>query len=234
MSDDFALTLGRWVLSESLLLSWLVTAVLVAMVAWWGPSRRGQPSIALEMAYTLMRNAVAEVVPPGDVPKVLPFVGSLWMFVLVCNLLGLVPGLSSPTKDLSVTGALAIIVFVAVHAYGLCSAGWRLYLRHYITPSPILAPFHLISELTRTLALAIRLFGNMMSLEMAALLVLLVAGLLVPVPLLALHVIEALVQAYIFGMLALIYVSSSLEIRAEHESAIASSPPSSSESSHQE
>ena len=78
-------------------------------------------------------------------------------------------------------------------------------------PSPLLLPFHLISEVTRTVALAVRLFGNMMSLEMAALLILLVAGFLAPVPILMLHIIEAFVQAYIFGMLALIYVAGSLQ-----------------------
>jgi F-type H+-transporting ATPase subunit a len=87
----------------------------------------------------------------------------------------------------------------------------RNYLRHYLSPSPILLPFHLISEVSRTVALAVRLFGNVMSLEMAALLVLLVAGLLVPVPLLMLHVVEAVVQAYIFGVLALVYISGSMQ-----------------------
>ncbi|MDE1998051.1 MAG: F0F1 ATP synthase subunit A, partial [Burkholderiales bacterium] len=103
--------------------------------------------------------------------------------------------------------------------------------------SPILLPFHLVSEVTRTLALAIRLFGNMMSLEMAAVLVLLVAGLLVPIPLLLLHVVEALVQAYIFGMLALIYIASALEVADQHTAvaqAIGASPSSSDqESSHE-
>ena len=75
----------------------------------------------------------------------------------------------------------------------------------------ILLPFHIISEISRTLALAVRLFGNIMSLELAALLVLLVAGLLVPIPLLMLHVVEALVQAYIFGVLALVYIAGGLE-----------------------
>jgi F-type H+-transporting ATPase subunit a len=163
----------------------------------------------------LMRDAVADVVPPQDVARVLPFVGTLWLFIVLANLIGLVPGLSSPTRDLSVTGALAVIVFVAVHVYGVRAAGWANYLRHYLSPNPIMLPFHLISEITRTVALAIRLFGNMMSLEMAALLVLLVAGLLVPVPLLLLHVVEALVQAYIFGMLALIYMGSALEVSQE-------------------
>ncbi|MDH5221574.1 MAG: F0F1 ATP synthase subunit A, partial [Betaproteobacteria bacterium] len=98
-----------------------------------------------------------------------------------------------------------------VHWYGVRAAGWRAYLRHYLSPSPLLLPFHLMSELSRTVALAIRLFGNMASLEMAALLVLLVAGFLVPVPILLLHVVEALVQAYIFGMLALVYIASGIQ-----------------------
>lgn len=131
--------------------------------------------------------------------------------MLVANLVGLIPGLHSPTRDLSATAALAVLVFASTHWFGIRDRGLRNHLRHYIEPSVILLPFHIISELTRTLALAIRLFGNVMSLEMAALLVLLIAGFLVPVPLLMLHVVEALVQAYIFGMLALIYIAGALE-----------------------
>jgi len=192
--------------------------VLTAVSYWIGRSlvaRPGRLQTAAEAAVTLMTSAVGEVVPAADVPRVLPFIATLWLFILSANLLGLVPGLSSPTRDLSVTAALATLVFLAVHVYGIRAAGWRAYLRHYLKPNPIMLPFHLISELTRTLALAVRLFGNMMSLEMAALLVLLVAGFLVPVPLLVLHVIEALVQAYIFGMLALIYVGSAIEARGD-------------------
>ena len=102
-------------------------------------------------------------------------------------------------------------MFFSVHWFGIRSQGLKNYLRHYLTPSPFLLPFHLISEATRTIALAIRLFGNMMSLGMAAMLVLVVAGFLAPVPLLILHIIEALVQAYIFGMLALIYVAGGMQ-----------------------
>jgi F-type H+-transporting ATPase subunit a len=130
---------------------------------------------------------------------------------VIANLSGLVPGADSPTRDLSATAALAILVFLSTHWYGIRIAGLKNNLRHYMSPSPILLPFHLISEVTRTVALAIRLFGNMMSLEMAALLILLVAGFLAPVPILMLHIIEALVQAYIFGMLALIYVAGGIQ-----------------------
>jgi F-type H+-transporting ATPase subunit a len=100
-----------------------------------------------------------------------------------------------------------------VHWFGIKIEGIGPYLRHYLMPSPLLLPFHLISEVSRTLTLAIRLFGNMMSLEMAALLVLLVAGFLAPIPLLILHIVEALIQAYIFGMLALVYLAGAIQTR---------------------
>ena len=203
-------------LTEPVLLSFALSALLSGLAYWIGRpamARGGRLQVAAQLAVALMTDAVGEVVPPRDVARVLPFIGTLWVFILAANLLGLVPGLAAPTRDLSVTAALAVLVFLAVHVYGVRAAGWRAYLRHYLAPNPIMLPFHLVSELTRTLALSVRLFGNMMSLEMAALLVLLVAGFLVPVPLLVLHVIEALVQAYIFGMLALIYIGSALEAR---------------------
>jgi F-type H+-transporting ATPase subunit a len=102
-------------------------------------------------------------------------------------------------------------VFLSAHWLGSRIQGLGNYLRHYLAPSPIMLPFHLISEITRTVALAVRLFGNMMSLEMAALLILLLAGFLAPIPILMLHIVEALVQAYIFGILALIYVAGGLQ-----------------------
>ena len=155
--------------------------------------------------------AAIEAVLPEHAQLLLPFIGTLWVYILISNLLGIVPGLHSPMGNLSVTSGLALLVFLSVHWFGARNLGVRRYLRHYLSPSPILLPFHLISEVTRTAALAVRLFGNIMSLEMAALLILLVAGLLAPVPLMMLHIIEAMVQAYIFGMLALIYVAGAMQ-----------------------
>jgi F-type H+-transporting ATPase subunit a len=174
----------------------------------------GLVQTALEGVVQAIEGAI-EAVLPDRAGLLLPFVGTLWLFVAVANLVSLVPGLHSPTADLSTTAALAFVVFLSVHAFGIRTDGWRSYLRHYLSPTPILLPFHLLGELSRTLALAVRLFGNMMSLEMAALLVLLVAGLLVPVPVLMLHIVEALVQAYIFGMLALIYIAGGMQSRDE-------------------
>lgn len=224
MNGDNELSSSIWLhvlgldLHESLLMSLLITLFLGGVARLMDRHLSSLTASNLlqtgaEACVNVMRNAVAEVIPEDKVDQVLPFIGTLWLFILVANLLGLIPGLSAPTRDLSVTAALATLVFLAVHGFGVQAAGWKAYLRHYLTPSPIMLPFHLVSEFTRTLALAIRLFGNMMSLEMAALLVLLVAGLLVPIPLLMLHVVEALIQAYIFGMLALLYIGSAIEAR---------------------
>jgi F-type H+-transporting ATPase subunit a len=192
----------------------LVVAVLCLLAARRLAPEPSRWQAALEVAVAAIESAIAEVVPAPQVRRVLPFVGTLWIFILLANLAGLVPGLQAPTGDLSTTSALALLVFASTHWFGIRGIGWRAYLRHYVEPSFILLPFHVISEFTRGIALAVRLFGNMMSLEMAALLVLLVAGFLVPVPLLLLHVVEALVQAYIFGMLALIYIGGAMENEA--------------------
>ena len=187
--------------------SWLVTRRLSL-------DQPGLVQTALEGGVQAVEAAI-EGVLPGRGGLLLPFIGTLWLFVALANLTGLVPGLAAPTGDLSTTAALALLVFLSVHWFGIRATGLRTYLRHYLAPSPLLLPFHLLGELSRTLALAVRLFGNIMSLEMAALLVLLVAGLLVPVPVLMLHIIEALVQAYIFGTLALIYIAGGMQSGAE-------------------
>ncbi len=161
-----------------------------------------------------MRGAIAGVLP-DQADLVLPFIATLWIFLIVANLAGVVPGVSSPTADLSTTSALAVLTFLFVHWAGIKSVGLRRYLGHYVQPNPIVLPFEIISELSRTITLAVRLFGNIMSLELAALIVLGIAGFLVPVPLLLLHIVEALIQAYIFGMLALVYVAGAVQTQRD-------------------
>ncbi len=204
---------GPVAITNTVVTTWAIMALLAVLA--WAVSRHlrndpGPLQTAVEGVVSTIEAAIAEVAPE-HARRLLPFIGTLWIFLVVANLSSLVPGVHAPTRDLSATAALAIIVFLSTHWFGVRIQGVRGYLRHYLAPSPILLPFHLISEVTRTVALAVRLFGNMMSLEMAALLILLVAGFLAPVPILMLHVIEALVQAYIFGMLALIYVAGSIQ-----------------------
>jgi F-type H+-transporting ATPase subunit a len=184
------------------LLGWLVTRHL--------HMEPGPVQTVAEGIVSTIDEAIRSVAP-DHVSQLLPFIGSLWIFLVIANLSGLIPGVHSPTRDLSATASLAILVFLSAHWFGIRIQGVKSYLHHYLTPSPVLLPFHIISEITRTVALAVRLFGNIMSLEMAALLILLVAGFLAPIPILMLHIIEALVQAYIFGMLALIYVAGGIQ-----------------------
>lgn len=202
-------------ITRTVVTTWGIMAVLAA--ACWLATRRlhlevGMAQTAAEAVYTAMEDAVRAVLP-RQASRVLPLIATFWVYIVVANLIGIIPGLRSPTDDLSQTAALAVVVFLAVHAYGLRAQGLRSYLRHYLAPNPVFLPFHVMGELTRTIALTVRLAGNVMSLEMAALLVLMVAGFLVPVPILMLHIVEALVQAYIFGMLALIYVAGAIQLQ---------------------
>jgi F-type H+-transporting ATPase subunit a len=213
MENELTLTIGPVVIGTSIITTWGI--MLVITVLAWLSTRQldmlpGKLQTTVEGIVVAIDEAISAVAPEHG-RQILPFIASLWLFLIIANLLSLVPGLHSPTRDLSVTSALAVLVFFSVHWFGIKTQGLKNYLHHYLMPSPLLLPFHIISEFTRTLALAIRLFGNMMSLEMAAMLILLVAGFLAPIPILMLHIIEALVQAYIFGMLALIYLAGAIQ-----------------------
>ena len=205
--------IGPLAITTTVITTWFILLAL-GLFCWLVTLRLsdspGAVQTAIEALVTIIEKAVADVAPQ-QAKQLTPFIGSLWIFLVINNLSGLIPGVHSPTRDLSATSALAIVVFLSAHWYGIRIQGIKNYLAHYLRPSPILLPFHIVSEITRTVAMAVRQFGNMMSLEMAALLVLLVAGFLAPVPILMLHIIEALVQAYIFGMLALVYVAGGIQ-----------------------
>jgi len=211
--------LGPTSLTSTVVTTWVIMAIICFGAVLFRRRIRIAPGplqAALEGTVTAIESAIANVAPQ-QTQLLLPFIGTLWVFLVVANLSGVIPGVHSPTRDLSATTALALVVFFSTHWFGIRDQGLKNYLRHYLLPNPVMLPFHLISEVTRTVALAVRLFGNIMSLEIAAALILLVAGFLAPVPILMLHIIEALVQAYIFGMLALIYVAGGLQSRQSHQ-----------------
>ncbi|HFL2391678.1 F0F1 ATP synthase subunit A [Legionella pneumophila serogroup 1] len=216
--------MGGLPITQSVLTTWFIMISLFIM-AWSTTYKCSllQPStyqLLWEGVLSTMYDAIKEVLP-DHVELIFPFVATLWIFILVSNLIGVIPGFYSPTADLSVTASLAMMTFLSVHWFGIRAEGWREYLKHYIKPTPFLLPFHLLSEISRTLALAVRLFGNIMSLQLTALIVLMIAGFLVPIPILILHIIEAIIQAYIFGMLALIYIAGGIqahELKSQGES----------------
>ena len=143
-----------------------------------------------------------------------PLIVTLVLYIATANLLGLAPGMHSPTADFSTTAALAVVVFFAVPFYGIRAQGLRGYLRRYVEASPLLLPFEIVTEFSRTLALALRLFGNIMSEDLLIAVLLSLAGLFVPVPIMMLAVLTSVVQAYIFAVLTVVYLSAA--VRAQN------------------
>ncbi|AAM05823.1 TPA: F0F1 ATP synthase subunit A [Methanosarcina acetivorans] len=139
--------------------------------------------------------------------KYLGFLGTLFLFIAVANLCIIIPGYEPPTGSLSTTAALALCVFVAVPIFGIEEQGLGSYLRSYTEPTILMLPFNIISELSRTLALAIRLFGNIMSGSMIIAILLTIAPFIFPIIMTALGLLIGMVQAYIFSVLATVYIT---------------------------
>ncbi|MBC7218465.1 MAG: F0F1 ATP synthase subunit A [Candidatus Caldatribacterium sp.] len=152
-----------------------------------------------------------EDMSPGNGRKFLPLVGTLALFIGTSDVAGLVPGLKSPTSDFNTTLALALVVFFAVPFYGIRTRGLKNYLKSYFSPSPILAPFHVISEITRTVSLALRLFGNIMGEEIIIAILFLLSPLFLPLPMMLFSIFTGIIQAYIFTVLTVVYLSAAVE-----------------------
>ncbi len=145
--------------------------------------------------------------------KYLGFLGTLFLFVAVASLCTVIPGYEPPTGSLSTTAALALCVFVAVPLFGIEDQGVGGYLKSYIEPTVIMLPFNIISELSRTLALAVRLFGNMMSGAMIIAILLTITPFIFPIVMTALGLLTGMVQAYIFSILAAVYIAAATRTR---------------------
>jgi len=190
----------------------------------------GRLQNVLELFMEQLCRLIREIVRTDPQPYV-PLTATLFIFVFVSNLVGMIPGLSSPTADLGVTAGLALIVFLSVPLYGIGARGVRRYLQAYLRPNPFMLPFNVLGELTRTLSLAVRLFGNIMSGEFLLLVVIGVvttvlqgyARVFIPAAfaltlfLSILSLITAVIQAYIFTVLALVYIGAAVERRKKEE-----------------
>ena len=200
-------SIGPLVVTDSMFVM-LVLSVLLAgggALALRAPRARA----VLEMGYEALERSIVATTT-ADVSALVPLILTLWVFLALANLVSLAPGVASPTRDLSLAAALAVVSFSAGHVHAIRTHGLA-YLRHYLEPSPFLLPFNIIGEIGRTIALALRLFGNMLSGQLVIAIVLYLAGLLLPVPLMLLGVLTGLVQAYIFGVLTLVFAASSLQ-----------------------
>jgi F-type H+-transporting ATPase subunit a len=193
----------------SLVISLALIGVALALRMSLDRSPAGKPAALALLTVEWLDRLVRDVVGRAE-PALVTLAGSLFVFIAACNLSGQLPGVRPPTASLATTSALAAIVFLAVPFAGIQARGLRGYLLGYFRPNPLLAPLHIISEFSRTLALSMRLFGNMMSGHLIVALLVALTGFLVPMPLMALDALIGLLQAYIFAILATVYVGAAL------------------------
>jgi F-type H+-transporting ATPase subunit a len=175
-------------------------------------SKRSRWQNLLEMIVTSIETQIEEVGLPHP-EKYLGFLGTLLLFLATANLFTVIPGYQPPTGSLSTTAALALCVFVAVPFFGIKEQGLRGYLKSYTEPTFIMLPFNIISEVSRTLALAVRLFGNMMSGVMIVAILLTITPFVFPIVMTTLGLLTGMVQAYIFSILAAVYIAAATRAR---------------------
>ncbi|MDX5976624.1 F0F1 ATP synthase subunit A [Vreelandella alkaliphila] len=209
-------TLWGLCINETVVNTWILMALLTGASIL--VTRRLRPDVppnrwrtTLEVIVTGIQRQIEEISPQSS-RHVLYFSGTLFLFIALSNLLLVVPGFTPPTASLSTTAALALAVLIAVPLFGITQQGIRGYLRTYIQPSVIMLPFNIISEFSRGISLAIRLYGNVMSGAVIAGILLGVAPFFFPVVMDVLGLLTGLIQAYIFAILATVYISSATAI----------------------
>lgn len=202
---------------DTIVVTWVIM-VLLALFSWIVTRRLAARPGGFQTALEVTTDAIVRLIEQNtsfSPARFLPFIGSMAVFLVAANTISMIPWVGSPTRDLSTTAALAVIVFFAVHYYGVRLLGFRRYLSTYVEPHWLLLPFNVVGEISRSIALALRLFGNMLSGELVVAVLLLLAGLLVPVPMQILGLLIGLIQAYVFTLLAMVYIAAALRVKEE-------------------
>ena len=210
---------GWFKLNLTIVSTWVLMAVMT-LGSWLATRNCGQSGQAssrrwqhwtslMEWVVVLIQEQLKDVGLP-EPARYLDLIGTLFLFVAIANLCTIIPGFEAPTGSLSTTAALALCVFVAVPYYGIRASGLARYLGDYLKPTPVMLPFNIMSELTRTLALAMRLFGNMMGDGMVIGILLVVMPFFFPVVMKLLGLLTGMVQAYIFSILATVYIAAAV------------------------
>lgn len=199
-------------ITATLVFTWITMLVLISVCFLITRKLKDGPDISggqnvLEAVIETIRSQIQEI-SKEDPGKYISFIGTLFIFILVSNILAVIPGYLPPTGSLNTTIALALCVFLAVPAYGVASQGLGGYFKQYLRPSLFMLPFNIIGEISRTLSLAIRLYGNMMSSTIIIAILLGVIPLFFPVIMQLFGLLTGLIQAYIFSILAIVFIAS--------------------------
>ena len=195
--------------SSTVVATWAAMAIIIGSVIILGKFK----PLFLQDLVDFLSNLVSDIMNIESVEPYLPFLGSLAIFLAVANIFGSFPLFSSPTSDLSTPVALALVVFFTVHVFGVRSQGFFGYLKDLASPIFML-PLEIVSQISRTISLAARLFGNILSGDLIVAVIMSLVPLFVPVVMMGLSLLIGLLQAYVFTALASVYIASALEVTA--------------------
>lgn len=206
-------------LNETIVFTWLVMALLTIASALVtsrleNAKRPSRWQMALEVIVETIERQIEDI-GARHPRRYLPFVGTLFLFIATANLLAIVPGYRPPTGSLSTTAALAISVFIAVPAYGVVQRGFFGYLSNYVRPTVLMLPFNVIGEISRTVALAVRLYGNAMSGTVIIGILISIAPFFFPIAMQLLGLLTGMIQAYIFAVLSMVYIASATRAQTD-------------------
>ena len=212
---------GPLKVNATILFTWfnIILLTVVSGLVTRRLTTRESPSRGQSILEVIVEGIEAQIEGIGLRPArdFLPFLGSLFLFILISNLLSVVPGYQAPTGSLSTTTALALAVFVATPLWGIHRRGLAGYLKLYLEPTPLMLPFNVMGEVSRTLALAVRLFGNAMSGAMIAAILLTLVLLIFPTVMNLMGLVTGIIQAYIFAVLAAVYIAAAARVERERE-----------------
>jgi F-type H+-transporting ATPase subunit a len=217
ISPKIIFTVGPIEVTSTVVNTWIMIGLLGFAAFWIGRSFKLRPGMvqnAIEWLKEAIDSIIIQNIGSNDTNLFFPIIATLAIFIGVANLLGLIPGLQSPTPDINTPLAMALVVFISVPYFGIKTQGLGGYLKHYVQPIFIMLPIEVASEIARTFSLTFRLFGNILGEEIIIVILFLIAPLFVPVPMMLFSIFTGVLQAYIFTLLTCVYIGGA--VKAHH------------------
>lgn len=214
IAPKIVFTVGPLQVTSTVVNTWIMILALSTGAYFLGRSFKVRATMlqnAMEWLVEAIQNIIAQNVGTKDTGLFLPIVGTLTIFIGVANLLGLIPGLRSPTPDINTPLAMALVVFFSVPYFGIRSQGLWGYLKHYVTPIFLMLPIEIASEIARTFSLTFRLFGNILGEEIIIAILFVISPFIVPVPMMLFSIFTGVLQAYIFTLLTCVYIGGAVK-----------------------
>jgi len=214
LTPNLVFSIGPLQVTSTVINTWIMIIVLGLGAFWIGRTFKIRPGMgqnAIEWLVEAIQGIISQNIGVENSNLVFPVVATLAIFIGVSNILGLVPGLQSPTPDINTPLAMALVVFILVPYFGIRTKGLWGYLKHYVQPIFLMLPIEIASEIARTFSLTFRLFGNILGEEIIIAILFIIAPLIVPVPMMLFSIFTGVLQAYIFTLLSCVYIGGAVK-----------------------